>query len=146
MSESSLIGTWSLRSFEMRFPDGTVSHPYGEEVTGLLVYDDTGHMIASLASAKRQTAASEDLEEVGVKTAYDDFMSYCGRYEVEGDRVRHDVMVSSLEAWTGTTQERRFEREGDRLSLITVPLLVGGEAPTAHLIWDRIPEAGASGR
>ncbi len=142
MSVEALIGTWKLRSFEMRFPDGRVIHPYGEEVEGLLVYDRTGHMIASLASARRSATASQDLEEVGARTQYDDFMSYCGRYEVKGDRVSHDVLISSLEAWTGTVQERVFERDGDQLSLITLPLLVGGEAPTAYLIWDRIPEAG----
>ena len=30
MSTNPVMGTWSLQSFELQFPDGTVTHPYGE--------------------------------------------------------------------------------------------------------------------
>lgn len=144
MRASPLLGTWALRRFELCFPDGRITHPYGEDVTGLLFYDDTGHMSAAFGSAKREADASLDLEEVGGKVAYDAFMAYCGSYEVEQDRIVHHVEVSSLAAWTGTTQERRFQIEDERLTLVTLPLLVGAEAPTGRLVWDRVkPGSGA---
>ena len=66
-------------------------------------------------------------------------MAYCGSYEVEDDRVVHRVQVSSLAAWNGTLQERRFEIENDeRLTLVTMPLQVGSDAPTGRLVWDRV--------
>ncbi|MCH7598466.1 MAG: lipocalin-like domain-containing protein [Myxococcales bacterium] len=138
MHASSLVGTWALRRFELCFPDGRITHPYGEDVTGLLFYDDTGHMSAAFGSAKREAGASLDLEEVGTKPAYDAFMAYCGSYEVEQDRIVHRVEVSSLAAWAGTVQERRFKIEDGRLTLVTMPLVIGADAPTGRLVWDRV--------
>ena len=137
MQASPLIGTWALNRFELRFPDGSTTHPYGEDVTGLLIYADTGHMSVAFGSAKRRAGVSADLEEVGAKVAYDAFMAYCGRYEVESDRIVHRVEVSSLEAWTGTIQERRYRIEGEQLTLVTMPLVVAGDAPTGRLVWKR---------
>jgi len=144
MSSADLIGTWGLRHFELGFPDGRTTHPYGEDVTGLLIYSDSGHMSAAFGSAKRQIGSAADLEEVGGKVAYDNFMAYCGPYDVEEDRIRHYVEVSSLEAWTGTDQERRLDIQDDVLSLVTMPHVEGGDAPTARLEWRRMKSAGDS--
>ena len=72
-------------------------------------------------------------------------MSYCGTFEVEEDRVVHRVLMSSLAAWTGTVQERQFEIEDERLTLVTMPLMVGAESPTGCLVWDRV-EPGSKAR
>ena len=65
-------------------------------------------------------------------------MAYCGSYEVEQDRIVHRVEVSSLAAWAGTVQERRFKIEDGRLTLVTMPLVIGADAPTGRLVWDRV--------
>ena len=137
-NDSSLVGTWTLQHFELRLPDGTVTHPYGEEVGGLLMYDETGHMSAVFGSLKRQVSAESDLKKAGATQSYDSFMSYCGPYEVRGDQILHRVSMSSLQAWTGTIQERRFEINGDQLILETLPLVVGDASPTARLLWLRL--------
>jgi hypothetical protein len=140
MSDPSLIGTWSLRHFELRFPDGRVTHPFGEAVSGYLFYNEDGFMSAAFGSAARCAGSSQDLAKVAQREAggFDEFMAYCGRYEVKDDRIRHSVEVSSLEAWTGTVQERSYEIEGDELTLLTVPLMVGTDAPTGYLVWERV--------
>ena len=137
MAKNELMGTWALQRFELRFPDGTVTHPYGEKVTGLLMYDATGHMSAAFGSADR-AGSDADLADVDAKVHYDAFMAYCGRYEVEGSRITHRVSASSLEAWTGSEQERSYRIEGQRLTLETMPLKVAGDAPTGVLVWDRV--------
>ena len=137
MGSGSLVGTWRLTSFELRAADGAVSHPYGPEVTGFLVYTADGYMCAAFGSADRGAESSGDLAQAGSAANYDAFMSYSGPYEVDGDRVIHHVEVSSLQVWTGTIQERVFQVEGDCLSLVTMPLQVASESPTAHLIWSR---------
>ena len=68
-------------------------------------------------------------------------LSYCGRYEVQSDKIFHYVEVSSLAVWNGTVQERMYKLEGDRMTLLTAPLLVASEAPTACLVWDRVVKA-----
>ena len=137
-SESSLVGTWALQSFELELPDGTITHPYGEEVGGLLMYDLTGHMSAVFGSIKQPVRAETDLEKAAAQQQYDSFMSYCGPYEVDGNRIIHTVAVSSLEAWAGTLQERFFKIIEDRLSLETLPLVVGEASAIGRLVWRRV--------
>ena len=54
-----LIGTWRLVSFELRNPDGTVSYPFGKDVTGYLFYNDQGFMSAAFMGADRARPDSE---------------------------------------------------------------------------------------
>lgn len=138
MDRTPLIGSWRLVSFELRNQDGEVSYPFGPDVTGYLFYNEDGYMSAAFMSAKRGTGPSDDLADAGAATSYDSFMSYCGEYTVEGDKIIHRVEVSSLALWTGTVQERVFKIDGDRLTLLTAPLLIASKTPIAHLVWDRV--------
>jgi hypothetical protein len=45
-SEPSLLGTWRLVSYEARDSEDRVRYPWGENVSGLLVYDGGGNMSA----------------------------------------------------------------------------------------------------
>ena len=141
----SLIGSWSLRSFELHTSDGKVLYPYGEEVRGYLFYNEDGFMSAAFENAKRCTSRTEDLAEAGAALNYDQFMAYTGPFEVQGDRILHRVEVSSMDVWTGTLQERWFKVDGDVLTLLTAPLSVGSDAPTGHLVWDRVTGGTVSG-
>lgn len=139
--ENGLLGSWRLVSFELEGPDGTISHPYGEDLVGYLFYNDEGYMSSAFMSADRIGASGGDLSEAGRTNTYDRFMAYCGGYTVEGDRIRHRVEVSSLAVWVGTIQERWFKLDGDRLELLTAPLTVGAEAPVGRLVWERTTQA-----
>ena len=134
----SLIGSWSLRSFELHTTDGKVLYPYGEEVHGFLFYNEDGYMSAAFENAKRSTSRTDDLAEAGAALNYDQFMAYSGPFEVQGDRILHKVEVASMDIWTGTIQERWFKVDGDVLTLLTAPLNVGSDAPTGYLVWDRV--------
>ncbi len=139
MQRSPLVGTWKLAAFELRAPDGEVTYPYGPDVTGCLIYNEDGYMSTAITSADRaRTGDSADLAEAGASVNYDAFMAYCGTYEVNGDRILHRVEVSSLPVWTGTLQERMYKLDGDRLTILTAPLLVASDTPTGYLIWDRV--------
>jgi hypothetical protein len=138
---SGLIGSWRLVSFELEGTDGSINHPYGEELVGYLFYNEDGYMSSAFMSADRANAQGSDLSEAGRSNTYDQFMAYCGGYSVEGDKIRHRVEVSSLAVWNGTIQERWFKLDGDRLELLTAPLSVGSEAPVGRLVWERSTQA-----
>ena len=70
--------------------------------------------------------------------AAETYVSYCGRYEFRGDTVIHHVELSSFPNWVGVGQERLVELEGNRLTLSTRPILLGGMNQTAHLIWEHV--------
>ncbi len=64
------------------------------------------------------------------------YVSYFGQYEFLGDTVVHRVKLSLFPNWVGVEQERLVEVKGDRLTLSTRPILLGGVQRTAHLIWE----------
>lgn len=134
-----LVGTWKLESFELQMPDGATIHPYGEQVSGYIAYTPEGVMSAAFQSADRGAGGDPDLSKAETATHWDSFMAYSGPYRVEGDRILHDVEVSSLAIWIGTIQERWFKIDGDRLTLVTTPLAVGETAPVGRLVWRRVP-------
>jgi hypothetical protein len=142
--KSALIGSWRLVSFELEATDGSISHPYGEELTGYLFYNEDGYMSSAFMSAARAQVEGEDLSEAARTSGYDQFMAYCGGYRVLGDKITHSVEVSSLEVWIGTTQERWFKIDGDRLELVTAPLSVGSDTPVGRLVWERTTQAAQS--
>lgn len=141
MSQNPFVGTWRLISWEYRSADGQVSNPFGQDFVGYIMYSEGGYMSVAIMSANRPKFASGDLwggtteEKVA---AADTYVSYCGKYEVQGDKVIHYIDVSFFPNWSGVNQIRFFEFEGDRLSLSTPPFLVAGIQQTAHLIWERV--------
>ena len=141
MACNPFVGVWRLVSFELRSVDGRVTYPFGRDAVGYIMYSEEGYMSAALMSTNRSKFASEDI--LGGSTeekvaAADTYVSYCGKYEIQGDKVIHRIEVSFFPNWIGVNQERIFEFDGDRLSLNTLPLLVRGKQQTAHLIWKRV--------
>ena len=143
MSVDDLIGTWRLVSYEARSPDGSVMYPLGPEACGYIMYNPDGYMAVSMMSANREDYASSDLKggtDEEKLAAAGTYISYCGRFEVKGDRVFHQIEVAFFPNRVGTAQERIFELTGDSLDISTPPMLIEGEQRTAHLSWRRVEQ------
>ena len=136
-----VVGTWRLERFESRGADGTV-HPLGERPDGLLIYTATGWMAVHIAHAERPPFASPDpllaTEPEQAHAFATSFITYCGRYEVRGGRVRHHVEVSVHPNWRGVTLEREFSVDADTLVLRTPPHEIGGTIISSELRWRRV--------
>lgn len=142
MNTRTFWGTWRLVRFEVRGREGEVSHPFGLDAAGYLMYGQDGHMAATLMQAKRANFASADILEASAEekaAAFDSYSSYCGTYEVKDSKVIHHIYCSQLPNWSGTDQERFFEfsEEYGLLTLRTPPLLAGGEERTLVAMWER---------
>lgn len=141
MEAASLMGTWRLISCEQRSADGEVTYPFGEDAVGYLIYNQDGYMFAALMPRSRTRFASGDIiggtteEKAGAAETY---VSYCGRYEIQGDKVIHHVELSFFPNWIGSDQEREIELIGRRLTLSTPPFLVRGRQRSSHLVWERV--------
>jgi len=124
MDGNPLVGTWRLVSWESRDADGEVSHPFGREPLGYLIYTADGYMSAILTPVDRLPFAAGDIlrgtgEEQARAAAT--CIAYAGPYTVHEGRVLHHVETSLFPNWVGGAQERRYALEGDRLSLSTAP-------------------------
>jgi hypothetical protein len=57
---------------------------------------------------------------------------------VIGNQVIHHVEISTVQNWVGTDMVRTVRFDGDRMTLTTPPLPVGGVLRTATLVWKRV--------
>jgi hypothetical protein len=142
MTSNPLVGTWKLLSWENRsVEDGRISYPLGKGATGYIMYNQDGYMFVAIMSPHRLKFAGGDLlsgtpEEEA--QAEETFLSYCGKYDFQEDKVIHQIELSSFPNWVGADQERLVDLKGNRVTLSTHPILIQGEQQTAHLIWERV--------
>ncbi len=135
----SVVGTWRLKRWETRTADGRVAYPLGPDAVGSLIYTAGGHMAVAMMRANRLAFADDDLlggtlEEQAAAAA--GYVTYCGRYEIRNGTVIHHVELSLFPNWVGVDQVRYAELEGDRLTITTPQLQVGGQS-VHRLIWER---------
>ena len=141
MVKNPFVGTWRLVSSEVRSADGHISYPRGRNPVGYIIYSEDGYMSAVIMPANRPKFAAETLIEGSTDekaAAADTYLSYCGKYEVQGEKVIHRVEASLFPNWIGTALERTFQLDGNRLILIPPPRLVNGRQQTSHLTWERV--------
>jgi len=105
------------------------------------MYDANGHVSVHMMRRDRPAFASGDLHDgtpMEIKSAFEGFVAYYGAYEVNQDEgtVTHHIEGSLFPNWVGLAQRRFFEFSGNRLTLSTPPILVGGQQVTAVLIWE----------
>ena len=136
------VGTWTLLAFEFRLSDGTVTYPMGKEATGMIIYDANGHMSVQMMRKDRPSFASGDQQKgtpEEIKTALEGYVAYFGDYVIDEDEqaVIHEAKGAMFPNWIGQDQKRFFEFSGDRLTLTTVPIQIGGVQLTGTLIWER---------
>ncbi|MDQ3553390.1 MAG: lipocalin-like domain-containing protein [Chloroflexota bacterium] len=138
-----LVGSWRLVRWVALADDGAESLPMGEAPEGLLVYSGDGTMVGLMGPAGRPRFASDDVTggtDAERARAFATFIAYGGRYEFEGDTVRHEVETSLFPNWIGTVQQRRWElgEDGRLLTLTSPPLSLGGMVRVQRLTWERV--------
>jgi hypothetical protein len=128
-----LSGTWRLTSYHATSP---ADLGRGANPTGLLYYDNTGHMAAQIMPDRprpKYAAAAPTPEEA--KAALTGYSAYFGTYRVDeaAHTVTHHRLGSIIPGDVGGDFVRRYEFVGaDRLVL--TPL----EGPGRQITWDRI--------
>ena len=140
MEKGSLIGTWKLVSVELRSGDGQVHYPFGQDVAGHLIYSEDGYVAANILRFGPPSPTTAPSLAIGEEelTFFEGYSSYCGKYEVQGNRVFHHVEDAQLSERLDGVHERNFELRGDRLTLSTSSLPTNGVRRTACLIWERV--------
>lgn len=137
-----LVGSWRLREWAAFAEDGAESRPMGEDVVGLVVYSADGTMVTVLGPRGRSRFVSDDVtggtDDERIR-AFTTFVAYGGPFKIHGDTVQHHVETSLFPNWVGTVQQRRWEVDetGQRLTLSSPPVMLGGVARIHRLTWER---------
>jgi Lipocalin-like domain len=139
-----LIGAWTLESYVEKPADGSEPvHPLGEGATGIIMYTPDGYMSAQLMRAGRKPFGSGDWFN-GTPEEYQEaassYIAYSGPFHVDEERqtLTHSMFVSFFPNWTGQTQPRVVELDGDVLRLSTAaPIQSAGRTVMSYLQWRR---------
>ncbi|MFA5368326.1 MAG: lipocalin-like domain-containing protein [Dehalococcoidia bacterium] len=141
MLKKEFIGTWKLKSYEVRWASGKVTHTFGENPQGLLIYTENGYMAANMMSANRANFEARDIRLGTTEEkahAAETYVSYSGRYEFEEDKVKHIVEVCLFPNWVGRELVRIYDLQGDTLVLKTIPDPKDEQGRQGYLIWERV--------
>jgi catechol 1,2-dioxygenase len=125
-STNPFVGAYRL-VHSVSIVDGEKVYPFGDDALGYIYYSDTGVMAVQIS--RRERGATNDRGHL-----HHEYLCYFGRYEVDRDRkvVRHLLEGQLFPGDHPSTLERRYQFEGDRLSL--KPL----EGTDREILWERV--------
>src|ERR1700680_2137391 len=135
-----IVGTWRLTSFtEENLDTGAVSHPFGETARAFVIYEANGYVATIFTSPDRKSPLASGPTDREANDLYPSMIAFAGRYELIGNRLVYHPEISWNEAWNGTTQERVFEVDRDRLEVKSVPVVsaLTGARTAFSLTWER---------
>src|SRR5579872_3736823 len=142
MVKDQFVGTWTLVSFEFKRSDGVVMNVMGTDATGMIIYDAHGHMSGQMMRADRPTFAENDQQKGSddeVRAAVEGYIAYFGDYVIdEAEKsVSHVTKGALFPNLVGQEQKRFYEFSGNRLTLTTPPVVVGGVSVVGVLVWEK---------
>ncbi len=118
------IGTWRMTAVESRdSAAGPWRKPFGDAPDGLVFYnaDGTHAMQFTRTPVPPMFAGATDRSatESELRTTYDAYFSWFGRYTVDAERgvITHRIEGSLWPSWRNTVQERPFMIRGDTMFL-----------------------------
>ncbi|MCA9120138.1 MAG: lipocalin-like domain-containing protein [Planctomycetaceae bacterium] len=143
MSRQQFLGTWKLVSSEM-VTDDDVIYPLGKHCVGIITFDDFGKLNGQMMNVERPKFASNDMlrgtpEEM--QAAYQGYVAFWANYTVDEEQgtMSYTVEGSLFPNWVGHQQERHYKFDGNRLTLETSPLSLGGkENVVGVLVWEKL--------
>jgi hypothetical protein len=107
---SALLGAWTLVEWRVDTPStGRAAWPFGQNATGLIVYEPGGWMSATLSQRVRtglSAASVRQADERSRSRVVTEYLAYAGRWSIDGARVVHDVAFSLNPTLLGTRQVR----------------------------------------
>ena len=141
ISKKDFIGTWRLRSYEVRWSSGRVTYPFGEKPEGWLTYTADGFIAVNIMATNRRRFEARELKMGTAEekvAAAETYISYSGRYDIDGDRIKHHVEVCLFPNWVGQDQVRIYDLQGDKLALKTITDPRDEQGRQGYLIWERV--------
>ncbi len=137
-----LVGTWNLIAYEDTPEKGRTEFPWGKHPSGVLIYDDTGHMAVqiqrtpgdrSIAKSESKLTSADKLKLLGAYTAY------FGTYSVVWEQmtITHHITGNLFPVYIGSDQVKGFALDGDRLTL-NAKWTVNGKRWSGTRIFERM--------
>ena len=119
---SQIVGTWKWVGHVYReVATGRTTHVFGEKPSGLMAFTKGGNMVYAVFADGRKAPAASPATEAERAALFGTMAAAAGTYKVEGDTLAITYSGSWNQSWAGTTQKRRIEIVGNRLTLSSAP-------------------------
>lgn len=120
---SQIVGVWKFTGISNKeVASGKVAHPQGEKPTGLYVFTKGGLIVWSAVGDNRKGPAGSTFTDAERAELFKTSSSGSGTYKVDDDNVSITYDTSWNHVWTGTTQKRKAEIVGKKLTLTSPPI------------------------
>jgi hypothetical protein len=119
---SSIVGLWKITSFARKeVATGKLERPYGEHLTGYILYTKGGRLIFYIIGENRKASAAPNPTDAERAELFKSLVAYSGTYKVEGNMIVTRVDSSWVQSWTGTERRTQAELSGNKLTLTSMP-------------------------
>lgn len=137
-----LIGTWKLVSWVHTNELGETVNYFGDQPSGVLMYDAYGNMNAQLTKVPRAHFASPAIDggtPDETFQAFHSYIAYFGKYSEQAPgEVVHHVEGSLFPNWVNRNELRYATVQGDKLILNTPPVPAGNRRIVFTLTWQKV--------
>ena len=156
--EKNFSGIWKLNEWSVEKPDGKKTYPFSGNVSGYLMYHPNGWMSANLMQNDRINISDDRLKiskinhllknktEISLEgdlletiknffMASNGYVSYAGTFNADDSNVYHNIELSLLPQWVGTTLTRKHSFSSKN-TLLTLSAEFNGFKDL--LIWKKI--------
>jgi len=135
-----LLGGWRLRRWSVEYGSGRAAElPFGEDAEGLLLYGADGWMTATMHEGRRTALSAASPRSASLESraaAFAEYLSYGGRWRIEGVTVIHEIRFSLNPVLIGTTQRREAQICDGELHLIARET-TGSRERVHRIVWQR---------
>jgi Lipocalin-like domain len=140
---SRVLGSWSL--VDAVAVSGDEIKPWAGRqtpITGIIMYLDSGWMSVQISGARPGVISREDFEKLKTDDRakwLNEYYAYYGKFEVnESSRVITHYLTDALLPYEqAIVYKRSFKLDGDVLTLLTEPRVVGGKTVFNRLVWKK---------
>ena len=156
--EKNFLGIWKLNEWSVEKPDGKKTYPFSGNVSGYLMYHPNGWMSANLMQNDRINISDDRLKiskishllknktEISFEgdlletiknffMASNGYVSYAGTFNADDSNVYHNIELSLLPQWVGTTLTRKHSFSSKN-SLLTLSAEFNGFKDL--LLWKKV--------
>jgi len=137
-----LAGTWRLVSIIAIRPNGDrVPSRFGQNPTGYIIYDRTGHMAVQIMANPWPVFVTPDKPTpMELESVFNRYVAYAGTYDFDTAQhaVTHHVQMSVDPDDVGKDFRRTVEIDGDRVTLTVPRYPLNGEQVVLRLQWQQV--------
>lgn len=121
--KSQLIGVWRWTSHVYQEVGTDKTTPaFGERPNGLFVFTRGGHFVWTVVSSERKPPPAAGSQSDADRAAlYNSMGAASGTYATEGTTLSMTYQTAWNHVWTGTTQKRQIEIQGNRMTMTSTP-------------------------